>query len=115
MSNDLPILGLKVLAGGTGVVLFSLIGQVLKPKSFAGVFAAAPAVALASLLVTTVAVSPAQAMLNARGMIIGAVGMVACCAVAAVGVRRLGAVWGSAVSWAAWALVVGTVYIVVAT
>lgn len=55
------------------MVLFSLIGQVLKPKSFAGLFVAAPAVALASLLLTTLAASPAKATLNARGMIIGAV------------------------------------------
>jgi hypothetical protein len=40
---------LRFLIGGTIVSVFALIGDVLKPKGFAGLFGAAPSVALATL------------------------------------------------------------------
>ena len=39
----------RFLVGGALVSLFALIADVLKPKGFAGLFGAAPSVALASL------------------------------------------------------------------
>src|SRR5579859_5770747 len=45
-------LALKALCGGALVLLFALFAQTLSPKRFAGVFAAAPTVAAASLSVT---------------------------------------------------------------
>ena len=44
---QLIAVGLKTLIGGTLVVGFSALGDGLKPKAFAGLFAAAPSVALA--------------------------------------------------------------------
>jgi Protein of unknown function (DUF3147) len=41
--------GLRFLIGGLVVSLFAVIGDVLRPKSFAGLFGAAPSVALATL------------------------------------------------------------------
>ena len=38
---------IRFLVGGAVVSAFSMLGDVLKPKSFAGLFAAAPSVALA--------------------------------------------------------------------
>jgi Protein of unknown function (DUF3147) len=38
----------RFLIGGLTVSIFSLIGDILKPKSFAGLFGAAPSVALAT-------------------------------------------------------------------
>jgi hypothetical protein len=43
---------LRFLIGGTLVSAFALIGDLLRPKSFAGLFGAAPSVALASLALT---------------------------------------------------------------
>jgi hypothetical protein len=43
---------LRALAGGIMVSVFALLGDSLKPKSFAGLFGAAPSVALASLALT---------------------------------------------------------------
>ena len=43
---------LRALVGGTIVSVFALAGDVLKPKSFAGLFGAAPSVAIASLALT---------------------------------------------------------------
>jgi hypothetical protein len=40
---------LRSLIGGLVVSLFAVIGDVLRPKSFAGLFGAAPSIALATL------------------------------------------------------------------
>jgi hypothetical protein len=40
---------LRSIAGGLFVSLFAIIGDVVRPKSFAGLFGAAPSVALATL------------------------------------------------------------------
>ena len=39
----------RFLAGGVVVSLFAVVGDVLRPKSFAGLFGAAPSLALATL------------------------------------------------------------------
>ena len=41
--------GLRFLAGGIAVSAFAALGDTLRPKSFAGLFGAAPAIALATL------------------------------------------------------------------
>lgn len=62
----------RFLVGGLVVSFFAVIGDVLKPKSFAGLFGAAPSVALATLGLTIVADGKAYAALEARSMIAGA-------------------------------------------
>ena len=44
----------RFIIGGMIVSAFAIIGDVLKPKSFAGLFGAAPSVALATLAITAV-------------------------------------------------------------
>jgi len=44
--------GLRFLAGGIAVSAFAALGDTLRPKSFAGLFGAAPSIALATLLIT---------------------------------------------------------------
>jgi hypothetical protein len=39
----------RFLIGGVAVSLFAVLGDLLRPKSFAGLFGAAPSVALATL------------------------------------------------------------------
>jgi hypothetical protein len=63
----------RFLVGGTIVSLFACLGDLLKPKSFAGLFGAAPSVALATLGLTIVADGKAYAALESRSMIVGAV------------------------------------------
>ena len=63
----------RFLVGGALVSLFALIGDVLKPKGFAGLFGAAPSVALASLGLTIAAQGRLYAAIEARSMILGAV------------------------------------------
>jgi hypothetical protein len=50
----------RFLVGGAVVSAFAMLGDVLRPKSFAGLFGAAPSVALATLARST---STAQPML----------------------------------------------------
>lgn len=62
----------RFVVGGLVVSLFAVIGDVLKPKSFAGLFGAAPSVALATLGLTIMADGKTYAALEARSMIVGA-------------------------------------------
>jgi hypothetical protein len=62
----------RFLVGGTIVSLFACLGDVLKPKSFAGLFGAAPSVALATLGLTVFADGKAYAALESRIMVVGA-------------------------------------------
>jgi hypothetical protein len=63
---------LRVLAGGTVVSAFALLGGALKPKSFAGLFGAAPSVAIATLILTVSADGKQYASVEAKSMIFGA-------------------------------------------
>ena len=62
----------RFLVGGTIVSLFACLGDMLKPKSFAGLFGAAPSVALATLGLTVLADGKVYAALEARSMVAGA-------------------------------------------
>lgn len=64
---------IRFLVGGAMVSLFALIGDVLRPKSFAGLFGAAPSVALATLSLTIASKGTSYAAIEARSMIAGAV------------------------------------------
>jgi hypothetical protein len=63
----------RFLIGGTLVSVFALIGDLLRPKSFAGLFGAAPSIALASLGLTIATQGKAYAALEGRSMIAGAI------------------------------------------
>lgn len=65
----------RFIVGGVIVSLFAELGAVLKPKSFAGLFGAAPSVALATLGLTIFAEGNRYAAIEARSMIVGAVAL----------------------------------------
>jgi Protein of unknown function (DUF3147) len=94
----------KAVDGGLFVALFAVLGEMLQPKRFAGIFGASPAVALANLLVIALVKGDASARYAATGMIAGAVALAVACAAAIPAVRRWGALRGSAVLWAVWIL-----------
>ena len=62
----------RFLVGGLVVSLFAALADTLKPKSFAGLFGAAPSVALATLGSTILVEGGSYAALEARSMIAGA-------------------------------------------
>jgi uncharacterized membrane protein (GlpM family) len=110
--KDVPLLALRVLAGGALVAGFAMLGDTLKPKMFAGLFSGAPSVATISLLVTGLAMGPAKVTLYATGMIAGAIGLVVYSLAAAYLMEHLKAVLGSALAWFAWLVPAGIVYAV---
>ena len=71
--TDLMDLALRFLIGGTVVSLFAVLGDVLKPKSFGGVFAGAPTIALATIFITARTNGASYVSLEGRSMIAGAV------------------------------------------
>lgn len=66
---------LRFVIGGLVVSLFAMFGDALKPKSFAGLFGAAPSVALATLAITVASDGKAYASSEACSMIAGAVAL----------------------------------------
>lgn len=68
---------LRFLVGGIAVSIFATFGDTLRPKSFAGLFGAAPSIALATLLITLSQKGSAFVALEARSMIVGAFALAA--------------------------------------
>ena len=63
----------RFIAGGIAVSAFAALGDALRPKSFAGLFGAAPSVALATLGLTAASEGVPYAATEARSMVAGAV------------------------------------------
>jgi hypothetical protein len=57
--------------GGVVVSLFAIVGALFRPKSFAGLFGAAPSIALATLGLTIARSGKPYAASEARSMILG--------------------------------------------
>jgi hypothetical protein len=68
---------LRFLAGGIAVSAFAALGDTLRPKSFAGLFGAAPSVALATLLITLSQKGALFTAIEGRSMIVGALALAA--------------------------------------
>ncbi|MET9079779.1 DUF3147 family protein [Streptomyces sp. NPDC004232] len=94
--------------GGLFVVGFALLAETIEPKRLAGVFAAAPSVALAGLILTVVFKGNHEAVDEARGMLAGAPAFTVYCLVDVPALGRLGAKRGSVVAlvWGAVAAAV---------
>jgi hypothetical protein len=98
---------LRFVLGGLIVSAFALIGELFTPKTFAGMFGAAPSVALATLSMAYASKGSAFVADEARSMILGAVAFVGYASVSAIAVRRHGTpVWlDAAASWLLWAAI----------
>jgi urea transporter len=64
---------IRFLIGGIVVSLFAALADILRPKSFAGLFGAAPSIALATLGLTIHQNGKTYATLELRSMILGAI------------------------------------------
>lgn len=91
MTGQIVEVVVKALAGGVFVLAFAALAEMLTPKRLAGVFCAAPSVALASLIVTAAITGVPDVLASAQGMQIGAVGFTLYCLIAAPLLRRWGA------------------------
>lgn len=96
----------RFLAGGTIVSLFALLADVLKPKGFAGLFGAAPSVALATLTLTIATHGKLYAAIEARSMIAGAAAFLlyALSCLYFIGVKHARAAPTALAFWAVWTL-----------
>jgi hypothetical protein len=65
----------RFLIGGVIVSAFALLGDLLRPKSFAGLFGAAPSVALATLGIAVYGNGEDYAVAQSRSMVAGAIAM----------------------------------------
>jgi uncharacterized protein DUF3147 len=65
----------RFIVGGVFVSTFALSADILRPKSFAGIFGAAPSVALATLILTLNTKGAEHAAIEARSMIGGALAL----------------------------------------
>lgn len=108
MDSSLPIeLVIRFVVGGIVVSIFSVIGDVVKPKSFAGIFGAAPSVALATVGLTLLMHGGSYTGIEGRSMLIGSVALaVACLVVGWLLLRhQLSALVSAGASWVVWGVV----------
>jgi uncharacterized membrane protein (GlpM family) len=112
-TRDLVEIVLKTLAGGFLVVVFALVSEVVRPKTFAGVFAAAPAVALAGLVVSGVAKGNHDVKTSTAGMIAGGAAIVAYCLLVVRLHPRLDALRASSAALVGWLSFAAIFYYVV--
>jgi uncharacterized membrane protein (GlpM family) len=95
---------IKAIAGGSLVVAFAVLSQALRPKRFAGLFGAAPAIAIAGLTVTLASKGARDAAQASLGMVAGSIGMVFYAATTVRTITRRRPLVGPALSLVAWAL-----------
>lgn len=68
---------LRFLAGGIAVSAFAALGDALRPKTFAGLFGAAPSIALATVLIALSRHGASFVAVEGRSMILGALALTA--------------------------------------
>lgn len=97
-------IAIRFFLGGTIVSLFALIGMLLKPPCFAGIFGSAPSVAIATLGLAFVKEGRSYAAAESGSMVIGALGLVAYSAACGWAVSRPELpVWAAAgICWLTW-------------
>jgi len=95
---------IRFLLGGAVVSLFAAVGQMCEPKTLAGVFAAAPSVALGTLTLAYLESGGGYVATEGRSMIIGAVALALYSASCVTASKKSGLpVWlGAAASWLIW-------------
>ena len=86
MSPSALLLG-KALVGGIGVIAFAAVARVVRPHRLAGLFCAAPSVAIGSLAIVVLASGEVDGLQAARGMVLGAVALLGACLVGAIAAR----------------------------
>lgn len=100
-------MALRFVAGGLIVSLFSILGETFEPKTFAGLFGAAPSVAIVSLGLAYHLHGTASVATEARSMVLGALGFLSYGLTCVATLRRTAVEpWiGATSAWIAWAIV----------
>jgi hypothetical protein len=95
---------IRFAVGGLLVCVFAAMGDVLRPKSFAGIFGAAPSVALATLSLAIATKGKSYASVETRSMIIGAFALLvySCVCVRLMGKYRIHALRAASAAVGVW-------------
>ena len=104
---------LRFVLGGAIVSLFAAVGEVWKPKTFAGIFGSAPSVALATLGIAFATHDGPWVAIACRSMIAGSVGLAVYGAACAWIARRGGLpIWlGALAAWGTWGAATAAVWL----
>ncbi|HEV2469777.1 MAG TPA: DUF3147 family protein [Candidatus Sulfotelmatobacter sp.] len=99
-------IAIRFVIGGVTVSIFAVLGDIFKPKSFAGLFGAAPSVALATLALTVAKNGTRYAAVETTSMVVSAIGLfVYACCLSRIMMRRqyqaLGVTLSLLILWAA--------------
>lgn len=97
---------IRFAIGGVMVSVFAVVGELFKPKTFSGLFGAAPSVGIATLALTFHKDSSAVST-EARWMLMATIALVAYTAICVSLCRRRAVpVWlGAAAAWIGWFVV----------
>lgn len=103
----MKVMLLRFLIGGVAVSVFALLGDLFKPKSFAGLFGAAPSIALATLGLTIANEGKVYAATEANSMMAGALAffVYASCVTWTLMRARFSASWVAISSLPVWGMV----------
>jgi hypothetical protein len=95
---------LRFVVGGLAVSAFAMFGDVFRPRSFAGLFGAAPSIAIATLVLTIWKHGSQYAAVEASSMIVGAAALCFYCVIVfrLLKCHHLAALWASLLAIAAW-------------
>lgn len=111
--NDVALTVLKAINGGTFVVAFALVGEMAVPKRFAGLFSAAPSIAVANLVVIVISQGHSDAQRESTGMLIGAIALTVASAAGIGLIARLKALRGSVALCGLWLVLAEAGYLAV--
>jgi hypothetical protein len=78
----------RFFVGGVVVSFFAMLGDMLRPRSFAGLFSAAPSIALATLALTIHRNGRSYAAAEAKTMLLGSIAFLVYAALASFVLRR---------------------------
>jgi hypothetical protein len=95
---------IRFVLGGAIVSAFAAIAELFEPKTFSGLFGAAPSVAIATLALTYGKLGPSATATSARWMLAGTIALfvyVTCC-IWMCRWHRVSVWLGAAGSWLAW-------------
>ncbi|HEX9159228.1 MAG TPA: DUF3147 family protein [Rhizomicrobium sp.] len=70
---------LRFLIGGLAVSAFAVLSDIFRPKSFAGLFGAAPSIALSTLVIALYQRGPGYMAVEGRSMVLGSVALFVYC------------------------------------
>jgi len=97
----------RFLIGGFAVSAFAVLGDIFRPKSFAGLFGAAPSIALSTIVLALSSWGSSYVAVEGRSMIIGAAALCiySICACHLMQRRRMRALAATAISLILWFIV----------